>query len=229
MTITYVFLVMRASNDGEGGVVALITLIRRQPAGGRKTSFVLAALGMLGTSLFLGDSMIKPRCWSCRPWRDSRSPRAVLDHLAFPITATIIVVLFLLQRLGTEHVGRLFGPVMVVWFLTIAAGAAWSGIADHPRILKALSPTSRWTSSSTTSRSRSSRWPRSCSRSPAPRRCMRTWGISGALPITRASLFAGVPGMHPELHGPGRPDPRRPDSNVAAPLLLVHGATGPAG
>ena len=63
-----------------------------------------------------------------------------LEHLVVPITAAIIVALFLLQRMGTAAVGRLFGPVMIVWFLAIGACGV-SGIADHPEILKALSPT----------------------------------------------------------------------------------------
>jgi KUP system potassium uptake protein len=141
VTVTYVFLVMRADNDGEGGIMALITLIRgQQTAGGRRTKLVLAALGIFGASLFLGDSMITPAISVLSAVEGLKVAEPSLGHLVVPITAAVIVALFLLQRVGTAAVGRLFGPVMIVWFLTIAACGV-SGIADHPQILKALSPT----------------------------------------------------------------------------------------
>jgi KUP system potassium uptake protein len=141
VTVTYVLLVMRADNNGEGGIMALITLIRRGPmAGRRQVTMLLAGLGIFGASLFLGDSMITPAISVLSAVEGLKIAAPSLEHLVVPITAAIIVVLFLLQRLGTGAVGRLFGPVMLVWFLTIAA-CGIDGIADHPEILKALSPT----------------------------------------------------------------------------------------
>ena len=141
VTVTYVLLVMRADNDGEGGIMALITLIRRgHMAGSRRTKLMLAALGIFGASLFLGDSMITPAISVLSAVEGLKVAEPSLEHLVVPITAAIIVALFLLQRIGTAGVGRLFGPVMVVWFLTIAACGV-NGIAEHPEILKALSPT----------------------------------------------------------------------------------------
>jgi KUP system potassium uptake protein len=141
VTITYVFLVMRADNDGEGGIMALITLIRRGTVpGGRRTKLVLAALGIFGASLFFGDSMITPAISVLSAVEGVKVAEPSLEHLVVPITAAIIVMLFLLQRLGSGAVGRLFGPVMLVWFASIAACGV-NGIADHPEILKALSPT----------------------------------------------------------------------------------------
>jgi KUP system potassium uptake protein len=141
VTVTYVLLVMRADNNGEGGIMALITLIRRGPmAGRRQITMLLAGLGIFGASLFLGDSMITPAISVLSAVEGLKIAAPSLEHLVVPITAAIIVVLFLLQRLGTGAVGRLFGPVMLVWFLTIAA-CGIDGIADHPEILKALSPT----------------------------------------------------------------------------------------
>ena len=141
VTVTYVLLVMRADNNGEGGIMALITLIRRGPmAGRRQVTMLLAGLGIFGASLFLGDSMITPAISVLSAVEGLKVAAPSLEHLVVPITAAIIVVLFLLQRLGTGVVGRLFGPVMLVWFLTIAA-CGIDGIADHPEILKALSPT----------------------------------------------------------------------------------------
>jgi KUP system potassium uptake protein len=141
VTVTYVALVMRADNDGEGGIMALITLIRRQRvAGGRRTKLALAALGIFGAALFLGDSMITPAISVLSAVEGLKVAQPSLQQLIVPITAVIIVFLFLLQRIGTAAVGRLFGPVMIVWFLVIGACGV-SGIADHPEILKALSPT----------------------------------------------------------------------------------------
>jgi KUP system potassium uptake protein len=141
VTVTYVLLVMRADNDGEGGIMALITLIRGHGTqGARRTRRMLAALGIFGASLFLGDSMITPAISVLSAVEGLKVPAPSLEHLVVPITAAIIVALFLLQRVGTATVGRLFGPVMLVWFTVIAASGV-SGIAKHPAILEALSPT----------------------------------------------------------------------------------------
>ena len=141
VTVTYVLLVMRADNDGEGGIMALITLIRRgRVRGGRRTRIALAALGIFGASLFFGDSMITPAISVLSAVEGLKVVEPSLGHLIVPITAVIIVLLFATQRLGTAAVGRMFGPVMIAWFLAIGA-CGISGIADHPEILKALSPT----------------------------------------------------------------------------------------
>jgi KUP system potassium uptake protein len=141
VTVTYVLLVMRADNDGEGGILALITLIRgRAVAGGRRTKIVLAALGVFGASLFFGDSMITPAISVLSAIEGVKVAAPSLEHYIIPITAAIIVVLFVVQRLGTGAVGRLFGPVMAVWFIAIGACGV-RGISEHPEILKALSPT----------------------------------------------------------------------------------------
>ncbi len=141
VTVKYVLLVMRADNDGEGGILALITLIRRQgsPGGGR-TKATLAALGIFGASLFFGDSIITPAISVLSAVEGLKVVQPSLEHLIVPITAVIIIVLFAAQRVGTARVGRLFGPVMIVWFAAIGA-CGLGGIAGHPQILKALSPT----------------------------------------------------------------------------------------
>jgi KUP system potassium uptake protein len=141
VTITYVWLVMGADNDGEGGIMALIALIRRRgvPGGGR-TKVILAALGIFGASLFFGDSMITPAISVLSAVEGVKVAAPSVSDLVVPITVAIIIALFLFQRLGTGAVGRLFGPVMGVWF-TVIAGLGVRGIAAHPVILKALSPT----------------------------------------------------------------------------------------
>ncbi|WP_343238555.1 potassium transporter Kup [Streptomyces sp. SID13031] len=141
VTVKYVLLVLRADNDGEGGILALITLIRgRAVPGGTRTKVILAGLGIFGASLFFGDSMITPAISVLSAVEGLKVVEPGLDHLVVPITATIILVLFSVQRLGTARIGRSFGPVMVVWFTVIAA-AGIGGITQHPQILKALSPT----------------------------------------------------------------------------------------
>jgi len=141
VTVTYVLLVMRADNDGEGGIMALITLIvRRGAPGGRRARLALAALGVFGASLFFGDSMITPAISVLSAIEGVKVAAPSVSDLVVPITAAIIVALFLVQRLGTGAVGRVFGPVMGLWFTAIGAFGI-RGIVSHPAILKALSPT----------------------------------------------------------------------------------------
>ena len=141
VTIKYVLLVMRADNDGEGGILALITLIQRQGvSGGRRTKLALAALGIFGASLFFGDSMITPAISVLSAVEGLKVVEPSLDELIVPITAVIIVILFASQRIGSARVGRVFGPVMIMWFVAIGACGVL-GIAGHPEILKALLPT----------------------------------------------------------------------------------------
>ena len=141
VTIKYVTLVLRADNEGEGGILALITLIRKQGStGGRRTTAVLAALGIFGASLFFGDSMITPAISVLSAVEGMKIVEPSAEKWVVPITAVIIVALFAAQRAGTAKVGRLFGPVMIVWFVAIGACGV-NGIADNPEVLRALSPT----------------------------------------------------------------------------------------
>jgi KUP system potassium uptake protein len=141
VTVTYVLLVMRADNDGEGGIMALIALIRRRALpGGRRAKAVLAALGIFGASLFFGDSMITPAISVLSAVEGVKVAAPSVTGGVIPITVAIIVGLFMAQRLGTSAVGRVFGPVMAVWF-TVLAALGVRGIVSHPVILEALSPT----------------------------------------------------------------------------------------
>ena len=141
VTVTYVLLVMRADNDGDGGIMALIALIRRRGVhGGRRTKAALAALGIFGASLFFGDSIITPAISVLSAVEGVKVAAPSVGHLVVPITVAILIALFLGQRFGTGAVGRFFGPVMALWFAVIAA-LGIRGIALHPGIVKALSPT----------------------------------------------------------------------------------------
>ncbi|MFC3491578.1 potassium transporter Kup [Glycomyces rhizosphaerae] len=141
VTIFYVMLAMRADNDGEGGIMALITLIRRHVTRrGRRTSLVLAALGIFGAALFLGDSMITPAISVLSAVEGLKVIDPTFEVWIIPITAVIIVLLFGFQKKGTGAVGRLFGPIIILWFLALAL-LGLGGIARNPDILRALSPT----------------------------------------------------------------------------------------
>jgi KUP system potassium uptake protein len=141
VTLTYITLVMRADNNGEGGIMALIALLRRWTGKrGRRTAMVLAALGLFGAALFFGDSMITPAISVLSAIEGLKVIDPGFNDFVVPITAVIIVALFSVQRHGTAAVGRLFGPVMIAWFVAIGACGV-SGIVGNPEILKALSPT----------------------------------------------------------------------------------------
>src|SRR6201996_848182 len=141
VTLTYVVLIMRADNDGEGGIMALIALIRRRAVpGGRRAKAILAALGIFGASLFRGDAMITPAISVLSAVEGIEVVSPSVSNIVIPITVVIIVILFMAQRLGTGTVGRAFGPIMALWF-TVVAVIGIKGIAAHPVILKALSPT----------------------------------------------------------------------------------------
>jgi KUP system potassium uptake protein len=142
VTVTYILLAMHADNDGEGGVMALITLLRRWRSThpGRKAAVVLASVGLFGASLFFGDGMITPAISVLSAVEGLKVVEPSLGDYVVPITAVIIIVLFMVQRRGTESVGRVFGPVMIVWFTVIGA-CGIGGIVEHAAILKALSPT----------------------------------------------------------------------------------------
>jgi len=141
VTLTYITLVMRADNNGEGGIMALITLLRRWTGKhGRRTAMMLAALGLFGASLFFGDSMITPAISVLSAVEGLKVIQPDFEDFIVPITAVIIVALFTVQRRGTAAVGRFFGPVMIAWFAAIGACGVM-GIVDNPEILKALSPT----------------------------------------------------------------------------------------
>ena len=136
----YVVLILRADNDGEGGIMALAALARRTVRpGGRRFALVMI-LGVIGASLFYGDSVITPAISVMSAIEGLTVPAPGLAHLEVPVGATIITVLFLVQRYGTHIVGRFFGPIMVLWFVVLGAMGAVQ-ISHDPAIIRSLSPT----------------------------------------------------------------------------------------
>jgi KUP system potassium uptake protein len=137
VTVKYVGFIMRADNNGEGGVMALAALAHRSPVPrAAKTAIGVAAL--MGLALFYGDGMLTPAISVLSAMEGLGASEAFRPWI-LPITIIILVALFLLQNRGTEHIGKLFGPVMVVWFLVLAVLGAIA-ISREPQILFAANP-----------------------------------------------------------------------------------------
>jgi KUP system potassium uptake protein len=140
VSVKYVTFVMRADDRGEGGIMALTALLKgaRQKRGG--VPLALVTLGVVGASLFYGDSAITPAISVLSAVEGLKVPVPNLGSIVLPVTAAVLCALFAIQRFGTTLVGNLFGPVMAVWFgiLALVGGVE---IARHPGMLRALSPT----------------------------------------------------------------------------------------
>lgn len=139
VSVKYVSFVMRADNGGEGGIMALTALIQTTKLKGRRAKVTLVLLGIFGASLFYGDGMITPAISVLSAVEGLKVPAPGVEHLILPITVVVLVMLFAIQRFGTGAVGRLFGPVMALWFAVLAV-AGGREVLRHPQILKALSP-----------------------------------------------------------------------------------------
>ncbi len=139
ISIKYLLVVMRADNDGEGGILALTSLVdpRRQKT--RRGRWLLIMVGLFGTALLYGDGMITPAISVLSAIEGIEIATPVLQPYVIPISVIILIGLFLIQRHGTGAVGRIFGPVMVVWFLTLAV-LGLTQIANNPGVLAAVNP-----------------------------------------------------------------------------------------
>jgi KUP system potassium uptake protein len=140
VSIKYVTFILRADNDGEGGIMALTAMLQAHPLKTKAAKVTLVALGVFGAALFYGDGIITPAISVLSAVEGVKVAVPGLGELVVPITLTVLTVLFLIQRFGTGVVGKLFGPVMVVWFGALAL-AGVNGIRTDPGILRALSPT----------------------------------------------------------------------------------------
>jgi KUP system potassium uptake protein len=142
IAIKYVLLVLRADNHGEGGILALTALVaprETSPTATRTRTGILLLLGLFGTALLFGDGMITPAISVLSAVEGIELVRPGLASAVVPISVAILVALFAIQRFGTGTVGRLFGPVMVVWFAVMAVLGAVS-LARTPEILQAVNP-----------------------------------------------------------------------------------------
>jgi len=137
VTLKYVTIIMRADNKGEGGSLALLALINRTLSGKRRWTGGIVLLGVFATALFYGDSMITPAMSVLSAVEGITTVNRGLEPFVLPIAVGILVCLFAIQSRGTAKVGLLFGPIMVVYFLTIAA-LGIVHIVDHPRIIAGM-------------------------------------------------------------------------------------------
>jgi KUP system potassium uptake protein len=138
VAVKYVVLIMRADNQGEGGILALLALALAGTRVERSRTFlILLALG--GAALFYGDSMITPAISVLSAVDGIGVATPVLSRFVLPVTIAVLLALFLFQKGGTGRVGRLFGPVMVLWFAVLAVSGILQ-IAEAARVLAALNP-----------------------------------------------------------------------------------------
>ncbi|MDN7144183.1 potassium transporter Kup [Pseudomonas sp. JQ170] len=139
VTVKYVLFVLRADNQGEGGIMALTALARRAAAPYPRLSRVLVLLGLFGAALFYGDSMITPAISVLSAVEGLQLAFDGIEHWVVPIALVVLVGLFLIQKHGTARIGILFGPVMVLWF-TVLGALGIHGIVQRPEVLQALNP-----------------------------------------------------------------------------------------
>ena len=138
VSLKYVAFIMRADNKGEGGIMALMALVLRGVPEGRKSRFLML-LGLFGAALFYGDGVITPAISVLSAVEGLEIATPALKHWVIPITLMVLLGLFLFQRHGTGAVGRLFGPIMLLWFATLAVLGAIN-VAEAPQVLGALYP-----------------------------------------------------------------------------------------
>jgi KUP system potassium uptake protein len=136
VTCKYVLILLRADNNGEGGTLSLTALASR--AFGRRTAPIYI-LGVIGASMFLGDSVITPAISVLSAVEGLKLATPAFEHYVVGLTVAILVVLFAVQSRGTAKVAAFFGPIMLVWFITIAI-AGLANIRDDPHILLAVNP-----------------------------------------------------------------------------------------
>ncbi|HEV7388538.1 MAG TPA: potassium transporter Kup [Gemmatimonadaceae bacterium] len=141
VSIKYIVFVMRADNRGEGGILALVALVlqRLNRDTDKKTKIVITVIGLIGAALLYGDGVITPAISVLSATEGLAVVEPFLAKFAIPLTVVIIFTLFFFQKTGTGKVGRIFGPITFIWFITIAL-LGTAEIAKEPRVLQAANP-----------------------------------------------------------------------------------------
>lgn len=139
VSLKYVVLVLRADNEGEGGLVAMLALASQAVVDKPRLRHVLLVVGIFGTSLFYGDGVITPAISVLSAVEGLEVVSPHFKHYVIPITLVVLFCLFAVQKHGTSGIGRFFGPITLAWFFVIALLGV-SQILTHPTILKAISP-----------------------------------------------------------------------------------------
>jgi KUP system potassium uptake protein len=144
ISVKYIAIVMRADNQGEGGILALTALLPARHGAAVRHTPILIGLGIFGAALLYGDGMITPAISVLGAVEGLQLETPLFVPYVVPMSVAILVMLFVFQQYGTHRVGRLFGPIMVIWFVTIAAlGLSW--IVREPSVLGALNPAHAYT------------------------------------------------------------------------------------
>ena len=139
VTLKYVTIIMRADNNGEGGIMALMALAQRSLRKGGRSTYLVGILGVFGASLFFGDGVITPAISVLSAVEGLEVAAPELSEWIVPIALLVLVALFATQRFGTEKVGRVFGPVTFVWFVVLAVLGVMN-ILHEPEVLQAINP-----------------------------------------------------------------------------------------
>ena len=139
VTIKYATFIMRADNKGQGGIMALMVLALNGSKDNPKKMTFIVTIGLLGASLFYGDSMITPAISVMSAVEGLQIVAPRLDHYIVPITLTVLAILFIIQSMGTGKVGNMFSPIMCFWFATLAVLGVIN-IVDHPDVVQAINP-----------------------------------------------------------------------------------------
>lgn len=139
VSIKYVLFILRADNQGEGGVIALTALASRASQAYPRLKALLILLGLFGAALFYGDSMITPAISVLSAVEGLEIAFDGLSHWVVPLALILLIALFLIQKRGTAQIGILFGPIMVLWFSVLGVLGIY-GILQRPEVLKALNP-----------------------------------------------------------------------------------------
>jgi KUP system potassium uptake protein len=135
VTLKYVFILLRADNDGEGGTLALMVLAQNM----MKRGSVIVVFGILGAALFYGDAIITPALSVLSAVEGLKVAAPTLESYVVPLSVLILVLLFAVQSRGTARVAAFFGPITLVWFAAIAAVGIWH-VAHNPSVLAAFNP-----------------------------------------------------------------------------------------
>ena len=139
VALKYALLILRADNRGEGGIMAMLAILHARSTKSGRSSVLLLVTGLIGASLLYGDGAITPAVSVLSAVEGLKADAPFLTPLVVPITLVIIVALFAVQKNGTGTIGRVFGPVMLIWFVAIAALGV-GGIVRAPAILSAFNP-----------------------------------------------------------------------------------------
>ncbi|NIF22197.1 low affinity potassium transporter Kup [Candidatus Pantoea multigeneris] len=137
VTLKYVCFVMRADHDGEGGILTLMSLARQHVSA--RASQIIVLMGLIGSAFFYGDGVITPAISVLSAIEGIEVVAPKLSHIIVPLSLLILVGLFMIQKHGTEKVSRIFGPIMLVWFITLALLGV-RGIMMNPTVLLAINP-----------------------------------------------------------------------------------------